>query len=797
MNDEKRTDNFIKILSPKKDADKEWFLSLLDEEKQRFFEEEHLRAVLLMLRASKINVLKKTITEVDAELFSLRKKTSKNAETYCRIKSLAAKKEQLLSEIEKCRPFFDDPYFARMDLVDKAEGYNAYYIGKRGDLRLEIVDWRAPIARRYYQKSSIRFSINEYDYQVILRRALKVKSGEVQDFKNEFLSVRDYLSKDEISGRDEEILFDPYLREILKSRKEETNIRDIIETIQEKQYAVISLPERENFVLQGCAGSGKTMVMLHRLSYLMYNDEKVRPSDVLLITPGDSFNEFIEELAEILQLEKVRAMTIGEYFARVLSHAGIETDKKIDFTAKEDERYLAYLYSPLFVKDIEKSIQKAYNDLYGIFTGAECREYVQSLLKKSEEQIEAFEKLKNASLRIRRAVLGEIKEKKDGKGIYYTKPFRYLMNAVTIVNDFLKNVITEDRASNPAYFFRQTCAFYKNIAYLARKTEDICAEAAGSLQELALTVEKEVADVKRYRQTISDVESYVYPERLAAKEALLSETKKIIEKVQDIAEKNDAFSEFYAFLCEESTFSAIGKGENLVDIIRYFYRETIKKRKLQYGMTNRALYSSDRYALCTLLSVIGEDLRPAYSYVFVDEAQDISIGEYNLLRKINSRAAFNVFGDLGQNMTPYRGVGDWEKCFSDTNIYQLNNNYRNTNQIVEYVKHIVDADMVAFGVDGPEVEFLSPHSITAFFANKKGLKAVICTEKDKADYLRKSYWDVQKKGKLSRTKINILTVYESKGLEFTSVVVIIKNMSKAEKYIACTRALNSLAIVEA
>ena len=65
-------------------------------------------------------------------------------------------------------------------------------------MKLEIVDWRAPIARRYYQKSSVRFSINEYDYKVILRRALRVTEGRTVGFKNEFLSVRDYLSPEEI-----------------------------------------------------------------------------------------------------------------------------------------------------------------------------------------------------------------------------------------------------------------------------------------------------------------------------------------------------------------------------------------------------------------------------------------------------------------------------------------------------------------------------------------------------------------------------------------------------------------------
>lgn len=165
-----------------------------------------------------------------------------------------------------------------MDLTDPLEGYNSYYIGKKGDVKLEIVDWRAPLARRYYQKSRISFSINEYDYKTVLRRALRTKDGQVLDFKNEFLSVREYLTDEEIGGRDEEILFDPYLREIIKNRKEEPAIKDIIETIQEKQYEIITCPERKSFVLQGCAGSGKTMVMLHRLSYLCITTRRSTPA---------------------------------------------------------------------------------------------------------------------------------------------------------------------------------------------------------------------------------------------------------------------------------------------------------------------------------------------------------------------------------------------------------------------------------------------------------------------------------------------------------------------------------------
>ena len=155
-----------------------------------------------------------------------------------------------------------------------------------------------------------------------------------------------------------------------------------------------------------------------------------------------------------------------------------------------------------------------------------------------------------------------------------------------------------------------------------------------------------------------------------------------------------------------------------------------------------------------------------------------------------------MFGDIAQNVTPWRGVKCWEETFPDFAVYSLNQNYRNTNQIVKYVAESLRLDMQSIGCDGPEVSRISQKGINAFFKDKKGLKALICSEKIKAEFLRKSYNDIEGKGKVSRSKINIMTVYESKGLEFTSVVAVNKGMSEAEKYIAYTRALNELAIIE-
>ena len=47
-------EKLIKTLETKKAGDREWFLSLLDYEKQKEYEDEHMNAVMQMLRIARI-----------------------------------------------------------------------------------------------------------------------------------------------------------------------------------------------------------------------------------------------------------------------------------------------------------------------------------------------------------------------------------------------------------------------------------------------------------------------------------------------------------------------------------------------------------------------------------------------------------------------------------------------------------------------------------------------------------------------------------------------------------------------
>lgn len=785
-------EELINLISPKRNTEKQYFLDLLDGEKQFAYEEERIAAVMKLLRAFRLSKLKSKLDGLKAERQEFTQSEDYNAEKYRRVLEINAEISQIKAKMQEFKPFFEEPYFARMDLTDDKEGYNSYYIGKHGDEKLEILDWRAPLARRYYQKSKTQFSINEYDYKLILRRALRTRNGKILDMQNEYLNLSDYLSKEEIGGRGETLIFDPFLKEILRGRKEKQEICDIIETIQEKQFEIITLPEREEFVLQGVAGSGKTMILLHRLSYIMYNNESVRPSDVMVITPSDSFNAFIDELATVLELEKVRTSTLDNYFLNLLKNAGADISGKTDFSVEFNPEYLKHVYSAEFSESVDKKLAKIYDGIYGLFASGECREVAREVENACDLQTAEYEKIKNAGLRVRRCILGEIKEKRDG-GLYYTKQFRYMFNCVLDVKEFISLVFSDERMKGYAFFYKQLLSFYKSIKFLRRYSSKICLSAIEDLRSLKQTVEKEITDLHRYKFKAGEVEILTYASGIEKREQLKNEIDAAISRVELILNAFSTVHDFADVLRGESYLAAIGKCENTLGILRFFYRETVKKSKLKFGVTEKKLSRSDAFALCLILTKLGYDLSPKFSFIFVDEAQDISAAEYGVIKKVNSRAVFNIFGDLKQNITGYRGITDWAE--TGYKKYELDLNYRNTNQIVEYVSEKLGIKMKSIGFDGVKVAHISSRSVTSWLSSKNGLKAVICGGQSIDKYIRKSYNVISRTGRISKTKINVMTVYESKGLEFTAVAVADGDMTDNEKYIAYTRALKELAVI--
>lgn len=252
------------------------------------------------------------------------------------IQSYYMKKETEVQENNFCDQNQCD-YFARIDLDThfykkhyerylNNHYYDRVYISKGVSTDcsdgVHIVDWRAPIATLYYDKEKTSFVRTQYvDVINEIRTSSPFYIYEHQlMLKRNFVSLYPLKYNDlYISGNEffNEGTADSFLMGVLLKNRENHRISDIIKTIQSNQNKIIRDNHNRNIIVQGCAGSGKTMILLHRLSYLKYHSLLPSLKTVRIITPNKNFSVFINDLAISLELEDIERTTIFNYYYKL------------------------------------------------------------------------------------------------------------------------------------------------------------------------------------------------------------------------------------------------------------------------------------------------------------------------------------------------------------------------------------------------------------------------------------------------------------------------------------------------
>ena len=157
------------------------------------------------------------------------------------------------------------PYFGKVTFSEEDIGVNDIYIGRFGVMKENgyepvIIDWRAPIASLFYKgtlgEASYVTPEGEEQANIIGRRQLVIKKGELKGIFDSAIDVKD------------EIL------QMVLAENTSKNLQDIVMTIQKEQDEIIRAPKDKVIVVNGVAGSGKTTIALHRVSYLLYNYRK-------------------------------------------------------------------------------------------------------------------------------------------------------------------------------------------------------------------------------------------------------------------------------------------------------------------------------------------------------------------------------------------------------------------------------------------------------------------------------------------------------------------------------------------
>ncbi|GAA3242610.1 hypothetical protein GCM10017691_46830 [Pseudonocardia petroleophila] len=187
--------------------------------------------------------------------------------------------------------------FGRMDALSGDRSY----IGRIGlfdaddDYAPLLLDWRAPAARAFYTAAGA------HPEGMRRRRQFHSRGRRVVEFT------------DEVLGRpDGDTRGDAALLAAVDAPRGE-GMRDIVATIQAEQDEIIRLDHPGVLVIEGGPGTGKTVVALHRVAYLLYTQrERIERNGVLVVGPNPAFLTHISRVLPSLGESDVVFLTTGD-----------------------------------------------------------------------------------------------------------------------------------------------------------------------------------------------------------------------------------------------------------------------------------------------------------------------------------------------------------------------------------------------------------------------------------------------------------------------------------------------------
>ncbi|HEY8526726.1 MAG TPA: ATP-binding domain-containing protein [Acidimicrobiales bacterium] len=207
------------------------------------------------------------------------------------------------------------------------------YIGKNAiwddNSELLVINWQAPAAAAFYTATP------RNPQGLERRRTYRCESNRILDIDEMvFSGLADAIASG--SAPQGPVLDDALLESLGRNRSGE--LADIVSTIQAHQYDVISRPIEQLLVVQGGPGTGKTVVGLHRISWLLYNlSDRLQSDDVLVVGPNPAFVRYIRAVLPKLGDEAVVQRPVTELGPRV---RGGRVESPITRKLKGDRRMI-------------------------------------------------------------------------------------------------------------------------------------------------------------------------------------------------------------------------------------------------------------------------------------------------------------------------------------------------------------------------------------------------------------------------------------------------------------------------
>ena len=653
---------------------------------------------------------------------------------------------RLTASLRLLRRFGLDVCLGRMVSADSSE---PTYVGRFGLTdsagRQLLIDWRTPAAEPFFAATHAN------PMGLTSRRRYRWTSGRISDYWDEVFSpdgLEGHAALDDQSA---------FIASLGSSRS--PRMRDVLATIQADQDGIIRAGSRGALVVDGGPGTGKTVVALHRAAYLLYADPRLsgRRGGLLFVGPHRPYLAYIADVLPSLGEEGVQTCTLRDLVAEGAA-AGVESDHEV-----------ARLKSSVdMVRAIEPAVQ-LYEEPPS--AGLMVETDVADLWLSATDWAEAFEAPdpgtphNEARDQILEALLSNLV---DEQGDDAEVPPELLLRA-------LRQSPELNSTLNRAWTLIEAADLVGDLwsvpAYLRRCAPWLSPEEVRKLQRenaQAWTV-SDLPLLDAARQRLGDPEA---SRRRRRREAAVAAERAYMDRVvEDLLEADD-------------------DPEGSMQLLR---RQSIRDSLVDEA----ALPSTDP-----------DRLAGPFAHIVVDEAQELTDAEWQmLLRRCPSRS-FTIVGDRAQARHGF--TESWqerlERIGLDTiSLASLSINYRTPQEVMVEAEPVIrvvfpDANVPTSVrssgvpvVHGSTAD-LDPILDTWLATHADGIACVIDANATEDDTFR------------ARSRVRSLTPEHSKGLEFDLVVLIDPEMfgegsagtgieGTVDRYVAMTRATQQLVIL--
>lgn len=668
------------------------------------------------------------------------------------------------TELNILKRILDAPYFARIDYQMKGKSQkDVYYLGKTSLYEKDtqkpiIVDWRSPIANVYYdgRLGEVAYEVNEETIEgyLSLKRQFKIEKGKLLHYQDIDLTTTDELLQQSLAG------------------KADQRLTEIISTIQAEQNEIIRADLNRPIIVQGAAGSGKTTIALHRISYFIYNYARYfQPEQLMIIAPNNMFIGYIAEALPDLGVEKIRQTTYLDYVQLCIGKKMkvIQSNKKLlSFINHENKQEKMIKWLSRYKGSL------AYKKVIDHYLIDICNE----MSPKEDFRVEKF------------PLYGAKKLER-----LFKKEYDYL--PLMKRKEKIKGILQAD---------------------LKRKKKVI-------LSKLEDKYEEALDRALRIKEDDRRKEKVVY--FLDTKEERLANVKKeastAVRKYMKTMETNDLYG-YYVRLFEDKErlrkYTGGLLSERQLDYMIAFQKRILKQKKVE---------TEDLGALFYLqYKIFGIDKEYRAKNIVIDEVQDYSEFQLYALKAGLETDMFTLVGDLAQGIHSYRGLENWntlqQTVFPRANYMTLQKSYRTTIEIMflaNEILHLLNEDLpkvkpVVRHGEKPTVHLYEHkhalvdrmlelanglkeegfHSIAIIGKTEEECK-VIFKEMQKRKIPNVQF--LQENEDLEKNYVIIVPSYLSKGLEFDAVFLFTLNESFTQEeidlkllYVAMTRPMHRL-----